>query len=205
MHEETVNPSEEIEQVEAAEQVEAHEESAPEETKVPLSALQKERKKRQEMEIENRLLKEQYSRKPEPIQEQDDSQYESLTKAEFKAQAARQQREILRQVEESRWIKENPERYEKVTELLPEFLKRRPNLASAIEAATNRYEEAFELMDKLSPKEQQKLKTAPVKKDTPGSPVGAPKAASALAEAVDVMTMSDAEFARWRAAKKRAR
>lgn len=211
MKEETVPPQveEKVETVQAVEApaqevaeevVEAEEAIEPQETKVPLAALQKERRKRQEMEIELRVLKEQQNKKTEAPIEQDDSRYESATKEDLtKAEV-----DILRKVEERTWIKNNPERYEKVNELLPEFLKRRPNLAAAIEGATNRYEEAWELMDKLTPKEQQKLKTAPPKKEAPGSPSAVPKAA-ALDQAVDVMSMSDAEFSQWRQSRKRRR
>jgi len=207
MSQDTVNPQEDavevmdnvVEQAVESQPVEEQQEST-----VPLHALQKERRKRQEIEIENRLLREQQSRQSAPAPVEDDSQYESVTKADLKAQSAQQQRDIIRQVEENRWIKEHPELYEQVTDMLPEFLKRRPNLAHAIDGAVNRYEEAFELMDKLTPKEQARLKVAPVKKSTPGSPVGTPKAA-ALAETADVMSMNDAEFARWRQSRKRAR
>jgi hypothetical protein len=202
MTEDTVNPIEEM--IEAVEQPTEAQENVPEEkeeTQVPLSALQKERKKRQEMEIENRLLREQQQQRHVEPQEPDESQYESVTRADL----GKQTKEVIRQVEERNWIKNNPDKCEKINELLPAFLKKRPNLALAINDAPNRYEEAWELMDKLTPREQQKLKTAPVvKKDAPGSPGSAPKAAI-LNEAVDVMSMSDSEYFSWRQSKKRAR
>lgn len=203
MTEETVTPQleEVVEKVEVEEPeaVEAAEE--PVETKVPVSALQKERRKRQELEIENRLLREQQFRKPEPVPEQDDSRYENVTREDLN----KHESTMLRKFEESKWIRENPERFEKVNELLPEFLKRRPNLGAAIAAATNRYEEAWELMDKLSPKEVAKItKVAQTKKEAPGSPASIPKAAS-LNETVDIMNMSDREYLAWRQSKRKAR
>lgn len=198
MDTDTVNPIEE--QIEAVQdQVDDAQDSAQEDTRVPLAALRKERLKRQELEIENRLLREHSQRKEVP-EEPDQSQYESATKADL----GNAQRNVIRQVEENIWKKQNPDKYEKVNELLPEFLKRRPNLAPAIEHATNRYEEAWELMNALTPREQQKLKVAPVKKEAPGNPSGSPKAA-ALNEAQDVMSMSDAEFANWRRSKRQNR
>lgn len=203
MDEETVTPHEEnIESVDTSEpevnEPEIEQEEQPKETQVPLSALQKERRKRQEAEIENRLLKEQQNKKPESVPEPDESRYESATKEDL----GKTEREILRKVEERSWIKHNPDKFEKVNELLTEFLKRRPNLAAAIEGATNRYEEAWELMDKLSPKEAKQISKPQVKKDAPGSPTGVSKAA-VLNQAVDVMSMDDAEFAQWRKSQKR--
>jgi len=107
--------------------------------------------------------------------------------------------------QQKKWIKDNPEKYEKINEYLPQFLKQRPNLASAINSASNRYEEAYELMDKLTPKQQQQFKAPAVpKKEAPGSPSGIPKAA-ALNQAVDVMGMNDTEFAAWRNSQKKRR
>lgn len=168
--------------------------------KVPLSALQKERKKRQELEME---LQYERRQKSQPVQQQEDnSQYESATRAEL----SQSQAESIRIIEERLWIKQNPEKYEKVNEYLPEFLKQRPNLASAINSAHNRYEEAFTLMEALTPKQKQALKNPPAesKKQAPNSPTGVPKAA-AINEVVDVMNMSDEEFSKWRAAQRRKR
>jgi len=201
MKEDTVPPHEE--EVEAVEAVEPEINEAAEEevqqdlTTVPLHALQKERRKRQEIEAENRWLKEQQQRKADTVPEPDESKYESATKEDL----GKTEEQILRKVEERHWIKNNPEKFEKINDLLPEFLKRRPNLAAAIEGAPNRYEEAWELMDKLSPKEQQKLKTIP-KRDAPGAPGSVPKGA-VLNQSVDVMAMNDAEFSAWRQSKKR--
>ena len=184
----------------AEESVESTEDNS-EATNVPLSALQKERRKRQDVEAENRWLREQSQRQAAPVPEPEDNRYESATKEDL----SRSEEEIIRKVEERNWMKNNPEKYEKVNELLPEFLKRRPNLAEAIKAAPNRYEETWELMDKLTPKEQQKIKSAPiVKKDAPSSPGNVSKAAS-LNQAVDVMSMTDSEYHKWRQSQKRRR
>ena len=168
----------------------------PKEQHVPLSALQKERRKRQEIEQELRSLREQSAKPSEP----DDSAYEAATKADL----GKFQQQTIRAMEERNWIKQNPERADEVNEKLTEFLKQRPNLAAAIEGATNRYEEAWELMDKLTPKQKAALKATPARKDAPGSPGSIPKAA-AMNQSVDVMTMTDSEFDAYRASKKQRR
>jgi len=185
---------------ESSSQEEEKEEIAQKETNVPLHALQKERKKRQELEIELRLLKEQQTKPVTPPQE-DESRYEAVTKEEL----GNSQKNIIRAVEERAWIKDFPERAAEVNEKLGEFLKQRPNLASAIEGSTNRYEEAWELMDKLSPKQKAALRpTVSAKKDAPGSPSSVPKAA-AINQAVDFSAMTDQEFNAWRQQKRKKR
>jgi len=136
--EETVNPQvDEVVQDMSQDNVsqETTEQEQPvKEQHVPLSTHIKERRKRQELEMENRFLKEQQQKAQEP----DNSQYESVTKQDL----GQYEHQLLRKIEEKNWIKNNPEKFEKVNELLPEFLQRRPNLASAINDSTNRYEEA---------------------------------------------------------------
>ncbi len=200
---ETVSVSEEVvDQVEVPVETQETNESVEQvhEERVPLSALQKERKKRQEIEQELRWHKEQMMNKstPPPV---DETQYESATKADLN----KSQEVTVRAIEERLWLKQNPEKAAEVNEKLAEFLKQRPNLTSAIESASNRYEEAWELMDKLTPKQKAALRpSAPAKKDTPGSPGSVPKAA-ALNQAVDVMNMSDSEFVAWRQSQRKKR
>lgn len=194
-----------LEQHEAQEQPEESA-SEPKETHepkhVPLSALQKERKKRQELEQELQWERSRAMQMaPQAPVEEDNSKYESATREDL----SKAQLEAVRIVEEKLWIKQNPEKYEKVNEYLPDFLKQRPNLATAIGAASNRYEEAYTLMEALTPKQQAQIKpSVPKKAQAPNAPTSVPKAA-ALNEAVDVMTMSDAEFSKWRQAQKRRR
>lgn len=214
MDEDTVEPqAEPIEQImdeadvssntqEGTEQVEK-----PEKTMIPLSVAQKLREKKKELELElqwerqerQRLMNQQ---KPQPEPE-DDSRYESATKEDLNVS----QQEAIRVIEEKLWIRQNPEKYEKVNEQLPIFLKQRPNLASAIAQSANRYEEAYTLMEALTPKQQQQLRKEAVatpKKEAPNAPGSVPKAA-VLNETVDVMNMSDKEFAEWRATKRKRR
>jgi hypothetical protein len=170
-----------------------------EERQVPLSALQKERRKRQEIEQELESYRARVNT-PAPQQE-DESEYETVTKKDLK----KRDYELIRSVEERNWIKNNPEKAEVIHEKLKEFLKQRPNLTSAIEAASNRYEEAWDLLDKLTPKQKKALSTSSVvKKEAPNAPTGIPKAAS-MNQSIDVMTMSDVEFNQWRASQRKSR
>jgi hypothetical protein len=195
---------------EAMESVEQPQEEVQEERReeqVPLSALQKERKKRQEAEgrAEERakLLEGIYAKQLQseaPSQDEDD-QYEAVTKAEYK----NGQQKVTQQVLETLWVRENPERFNEVKDNLKEFLNQRPHLKLAIEAAPNRYEEAYMLMNALSPKQKQALKVpVAVKKTAPGSPNAVPKAAG-MNQAVDVMSMTDSEFSAWRKAQRKGR
>jgi hypothetical protein len=129
------------------------------------------------------------------------SKYETATREDL----SKTQAEAVRTVEERLWIRQNPDKFHEVNENLQEFLKQRPNLASAIGSSPNRWEEAYTLMTALSPKQQQQFKKpVPVKKEAPNSPASVPKAAS-MNEAVDVMNMSDQEFSAWRQAQKKRR
>lgn len=176
---------------------------------IPLHVAQKLREKKRELELElqfekqerQRLMALQSQPQAPKEEEEDNSRYESATKADLRSS----QDEAVRIIEERLWIKQNPEKYDLVSEHLPKLLKQRPNLASAIDQASNRYEEAYFLMSALTPKQQQQIKKEPVpKKEAPNAPGSVPKAA-VLNDAVDLMNMSDQEFAAWRASKKRAR
>ncbi len=201
--------TEPLEQFEAVE-VEQHDEveapdvftEQPEEPikQVPLSALQKERKKRQELEFE--LNQERQQRQQQQREPEEDRSYESATRGDLQ----HAQNEAVRIIEERIWIKNNPELFEMVKENLPKFLNQRPNLASAINGATNRYEEAYTLMEALSPKQKAAMQqqNKQVKREAPGSPSAVPKS-TAMNQAIDVMNLSDDEYQKWRQDQKRRR
>ena len=163
---------------------------------VPLTALQKERKRRQEAEMKAEYLEKQYASN----QEEDISRYENATREDL----TKNQGETVRLVEERLWAKSNPEKYNKVNEDLPEFLKQKPHLASAIAQAPNRYEEALLLMNAYSDKPRGQPAPRKESKPAPGSPSSVPKGA-ALDQSVDVMGMSDSEFRSWRQSLRRGR
>lgn len=189
-------------EVETNDQQAIQHEEVREKTMIPLSVAQKLREQKRELELELQWerQKNNASVRKEP-EEEDNSRYESATREDL----SKSQEEAIRVIEERMWIKQNPEKYEKINEHLPKFLKQRPNLAGAINQSSNRYEEAYTLMEALTPKQQQQLKSPQIaKRETPNAPGGVPKGA-ALNQAVDVMNMSDKEFAEWRSAQKRNR
>lgn len=182
------------------EQATSHEESAS--TQVPLSALQKERQKRKEYEERLRYYEELERQKQVQQQQEDEDPYEPLTKAEF----GQSKNEITRGVLETIWVKDNPDKAAEVNEKLDEFLKQRPHLRYALNAVPNRYEEAWNLMEALTPKERKALMSnnEPPKKEAPASPSSVPKAAG-INQAVDCMEMTDQEFNDWRKSKRQRR
>lgn len=213
MSTDTVPVQNEVEDVDVVEQTIVSEAEQPEapssvqeqpkEEHVPLSALQKERRKRQEIEQELRWHKEQAMRPKaaEQTSEPDESHLEPATREEL----GKAELKILRSVEERSWIKQNPEKKAEIDDKLQEFLKQRPHLARAIEDAPNRYEEAWTLMDALTPKQKMNLRpAAPAKKDAPGNPTGMPKAA-AMNQGIDVMSMNDTDFNAWRQSQRKRR
>jgi len=173
---------------------------------VPLSSLQKERKKRQETEQRLKAYEDHYLNElnKAKTQDVDESQYEPITKAEARVDLDKTKAETIRAVQESIWIKENPELAELVNEKLTDFLKQRPNLSSAIDGAVNRYEEAWFLMDKLTPKPPVIEKAVKPKKEAPGSPGTVPKAAG-INQTLNFSQMSDKEYLEWRKSVKRRR
>lgn len=183
---------------------EQEEPAVEKEQHVPLSALQKERKKRQEAEQRNRLYEEMQAQalrdrqQSETQPQEDETQYEAVTKGEL----ASYEKKLMQQMEEKSWMRQNPEKTAEIHEKLTDFLNQRPNLKFAIEVAPNRYEEAWNLMNALTPKQKLALKpNAQIKKEAPGSPNALPKA-TGMNQAIDLMSMNDSEFLQWRKAQK---
>jgi len=170
---------------------EAPEGENQEDRNVPLGTHIKERRKRQEAEDKVKFYEERDKKKAT-----EEAQYESVTREDVN----KTQEQTIRLVEENIWKRANPEKTQKIDSELKEFLERRPNLAVAIDASSNRYEEAWELMTKLNPQQRANV-PATQKPPSPGSPSGVPKGA-AMNEAVDVMSMNDVEFNDWRKQKR---
>lgn len=172
--------------------------SHEEEKMVPLSVVQKERKKRQQIQQEyDNLVRE--SKRHEGNEEEDLTRYESVTREELDIN----NKQVQRSIREDAWSERNPEKAIFVEQELENFLRSRPNLAPAISNANNRVQEAWELMNALSGKQKQEQKKA-TRTDAPLSPSTVPKGA-ALNETTDVMNMSDSEFREWRKSKRKAR
>ena len=187
-----------------------HQPEPVEEKRVPVSAVQKERKKRQEAEaermraqVELNFYREQMQKSQAPV-EDDDTQYESLTRGEYEQKVKQDRFETKREISEDAWKSANPEKAQEVDDNLAEFLQQRPHLGAAISSVTNRYAEAYTLMKALSPKQQAAIKQRAAEKPAPGSPNGMPKAA-AINQVVDVMDMNDEEYRAWRQSKKSRR
>ncbi len=200
VHEEVESPTEESTEVEQEIEQEVEQEKVVEsrdEEKVPLSALQKERRKRQEAERRADWMEQnqaQQLRDSKKTDETEDDDYEPVTKADLKKRDIKN----IQKMKEELWIENNPEKTQEVNENLKEFLKNRSHLGLAIESAPNRYKEAWTLMNALTPKQKVHLKNPDTpKKPAPGSPSGVSKAA-AMNESVDVMKMTDSEFNTWR-------
>lgn len=179
-------------------------EARGEKTMIPLSVAQKLRQQKRELELELQWERSRNAQAnaPQAPPQEDTSRYESATREDL----IKMQEQSIRIADERSWARQNPEKIEYVNENLQKFLKQKPHLAAAIDLAPNRYEEAFELMDKLSPKQKQVLREAPKppKKEAPNAPGSVPKAA-ALNEAVDVMKMSDEQYQVWRQEKRSRR
>jgi len=173
------------------------------EQNVPLHAHLKERKRRQDAEEKVRYYeqKEVQKQQQSQSQESEEDRYMPVTKEEL----SKREVQLLRAIDEKRWIKDNPEKAQAVNERLTEFLKQKPNLVSAIESSSNRYEEAWELMDKLSPRSLASTKPPVLaQKQAPGSPSSVPKAAG-MNQAIDLMNMTDDEFRAYRNSKRTRR
>ena len=129
---------------------------------VPLEALEAERRKRQDLEAQNRALQELMtkSKAPEKVEEEDDED-EFITKAEMKKRLDKvtfaQKREML----EEAFCDSKPEAVELINAHLEQIIKRKPWLAQTIESAPNRYARAYEIVQDYMPKDE---KSAPASK-----------------------------------------
>lgn len=228
MHEEDVEPQDEMDAaldaaIETSEQEDPADQQEPDDsaigdepqshpkTMIPLSALQKQRTKTKEMELENQWLKQQLQQQRQPAKEPEDdySKHEAATKGEVDTSLNNVAFETKREIREELWSEQNQEKKDFVDENLTEFLKQRPNLAQAIKSSPNRYSEAYELMTKLSnnyptQKAPAQKAAAPAKRVSPNSPASLPKSAQ-MSSDVDVMGMSDKDFQAWRDSKRKRR
>lgn len=179
-----------------------------EENTVPLATYTNERKKRQEAQLEADWYRQQAMQaQQKQVPEEDEDDYESLTKKDWKKlkeDAKRELQEVTFAAERKRvegdWIAENPEKTAYVDQNLETFLKQNQHLATAINNVPNRYGEAYKLMDALSPKKRKEMETKE-KKPAPNSASAVPKS-TAMRNTEDVMTMSDKEFLEYRKSKK---
>ncbi len=175
------------------------------EEQVPLKALKKERKKRQEAELKNQWNEERIQQllSKEPPKE-DTSNFEAVTKGELKDYSQNERLEIIRTVKEENWMEENPDKSEVIDEKLEDLLKEKPHLSYAILHSKNRYKEAWDQLmghDKIN---APRVKQEKRENKAPGSPANMPKSAG-VNQAVDIMKLSDSEFNEWRSTQRKRR
>lgn len=119
-------------------------EEKEEQTMVPLSALQAERRKRQEYESRNRMYEEMISRNQQANEPDEEEDPESLlTKGSFAQEKAMTKREILEQVYQDM----NPQAVDRINNYLKPILDKKPWLASSIDNSLNRLARANEIVE----------------------------------------------------------
>lgn len=122
-----------------------------EDRQVPLSALEAERRRRQEAEAENRVYQ-QLARQPEQTKEEDEDEDDWVTKKRYQDDL----KNIRREVSEETFVTTNPDAYRQIKDRLPGLIEKKPWVEEVIKNAPNRWQRAWELLNDLSSKEQQK-------------------------------------------------
>lgn len=121
---------------------------------VPLKALEAERRKRQDLEAQNKILqdmirdKEAQKAPPEPPEDLE----EFATRGEVRRYLEQQKHIQKREVLEEAYKEMNPAAIDQINANLEEILKKKPWLAQSIEAAPNRYARAYEIVQDYTPK-----------------------------------------------------
>ena len=149
--------SEEQEAPVSEEQVEqVHEEVQEQPRTVPLEALEAERRKRQDVEAQNRALQDFMvkSKGQETKEEEEEDEEEFITKAELKRRLKEATFGNKREVLEEAFCSANPQAVELINKNLETIIKRKPWLAQTIESAPNRYARAYEIVQDYAPREE---------------------------------------------------
>lgn len=127
--------------------VEPQDEQKAEPTMVPLTALQAERRKRQEeqqmrQEVTARmaLLEQQLQRQKEEAEPEDPEAI--LTKGDYKEDKALSKRELREEI----YQENNPEKVTEINRYLKQILEKKPWLAASLDSAPNRYSRAHEII-----------------------------------------------------------
>ena len=139
------------------------EQVAPEPRTVPLEALEAERRKRQELEAQNRALQEFMMKSTKaPVAEEDaEDDDEFITKAEMKQRLEKVSFAQKREVLEEAFLDAKPEAVDLINKHWNSIIEKKPWLAKALESAPNRYARAYEIVQDYMPKEE---KVAPASK-----------------------------------------
>jgi hypothetical protein len=185
-----------------------YEDPVQQEQNVPLSALQSERTKRQQMEDELRMIKEHLAlnqvRQSQP--EQNKNEFEGLddgdvmTIGEFKKLTSGMANKFQMTIEEMKMSQKNPDYQEVITKYLPDVLKQNPNLKSTLQK-TQDYELAYFLAknsDSYRTENKQKKKSADaqriVENSSRASSLSSMGSTSPISQAKRWKDMSDDEF-----------
>lgn len=127
---------------------------------VPLEALEAERRKRQEIEAQNRILQDYAMRYQElqaqaKAQPQEDDGEDLVNKRELKQSLEKLTKqelaELKREIAEETFKEVNPEAIRQINTHLKEILERKPWLAQSIQDAPNRYSRAYEIVQDYAP------------------------------------------------------
>jgi len=130
-------------------EVETHE--SEQSKQVPLSALESERAKRQQVEDENRMMREQFmliqanqakAGQKEEVESLDET--DVMTYGDFKRLSSKMGDQFRMSIEELKMTQQHPDYQEVITNYLPEVLKQNPGLKSSLQQ-TQDYELAYYL------------------------------------------------------------
>lgn len=165
-------------EVEKVEQEQVQEQNE-EERKIPLSALEAERRKRQDAEAQNRLYQEYLSQAQQSKQPEEDDSEDLLSKGEFKKNLSKEISSVRREILEEAFVSANPDAAKQIEEQLPNLIQQKPWIKEVIENAPNRWQRSWELVRDLgitqkqeapSKKKQQEAKRVIENAQKPGSP-----------------------------------
>jgi hypothetical protein len=123
---------------------------------VPLEALEAERRKRQDVEAQNRALQELMVKSKANIapEEPEEDDEEFITKAEMKKRLDKTTFANKREFLEEAFCDSKPDAVALIEAHLPEIIKRKPWLTQTIESAPNRYARAYEIVQDYMPHDQ---------------------------------------------------
>lgn len=152
---------------------------------VPLEAMEAERQRRKQAEEQTRMLQQylmQGTQKQQAQQEEEEDPEDILTKGQFKNSIQQAKREIL----EEAFVQANPQAVESINQSLEQILKDMPFLEESIKNAPNRYQRAWQIVQKFAGQSQQPAKSNQAKavsdvqkilenSKKPGSPVAIAK------------------------------
>ncbi len=140
-------------------------ENEPKQRMVPLEALESERRKRHDLEAQNKALQDFMLQKGQTKEEDDEDEEEFITKAELKRRLENANVSNKRELLEEAYCSAKPEAVEQINKHLESIIKRKPWLAQTIESAPNRYARAYEIVQDYM-----------LKSETPAKKLSDPKA-----------------------------